>query len=57
MSALGDHSFIIGFSAKVIFSNEEKDATETNQESNVAFFVCTKQGLHIILKICRRSRA
>ena len=57
MSALGDHSFIIGFSAKVILSNEEKDATETNQESNVAFFVCTKQGLHIILKIRRRSRA
>ena len=37
MSALGDHCFVIGSSA-IILSNEEKDATETNQESNVAFF-------------------
>jgi len=42
VSALGDHSYIICFSAKVILSN---DATETNQESKVAFFHMYKVGI------------
>ena len=34
MSDLGDHCYINGSIARATLTNEEKDATETNQESN-----------------------
>jgi len=49
MSAIGDHQgdhcYIIGSLAKAILNNEEKDATETNQEFNVVFFRMYKAGV------------
>ena len=45
MSILGDHCYIVGSTAKTTLTNEQKDATETNQESNVVFFRLYKAGI------------
>jgi len=45
MSAIGNHCYIIGSSAKVILNSEEKDATKTNQESNAVFSRMYKAGV------------
>ena len=45
MSKIGKHCYIIGTIVKSTLTDEQKDATETNQEYNSVFFRLYKEGI------------
>ena len=57
MTKIGEHCYIIGTTAKSTLTDEQKNATETNQEYNSVFFsVIQRRHCILFYWVCERAR-